>query len=312
MDAATVDTVAFYAEHGPITSPGEYAGLFEDLPKEIPELCEAMQGLLLHIFWAARHGVELSEERKSEVGLRHVRRMVARMLDIDDRPLAVMRPPGRRLVGNCRDFSVLLCAALRQRGVPARARCGFGTYFTPGKYEDHWVCEYWHARERRWVTVDAQLDNLQQETLRIAFDPLDLPPGRFITGGEGWRMCRAGSADPDDFGIFDMHGLWFVRGDLVRDLAALNRMELLPWDGWGLIEGGDDDLSEGDLALLDRAAALSTDDNVEFADRRALYEGNDNLRVPSVITSYTERGAFAVDLATGESAEVPQAASGGP
>ena len=34
--------------------------------------------------------------------------------------------PERRFVGNCRHFTVLLCAFLRARGVPARARCGFG------------------------------------------------------------------------------------------------------------------------------------------------------------------------------------------
>jgi hypothetical protein len=44
----------------------------------------------------------------------------------------------KRLVGNCRDFSTMLCAMLRHQGVPARARCGFGAYFLPNHYEDHW------------------------------------------------------------------------------------------------------------------------------------------------------------------------------
>jgi hypothetical protein len=165
--------------------------------------------------------------------------------------------------------------------------------------------QYWHAGDRRWVTVDAQLDGLQQETLGIEFDPLDLPPGRFITGGEAWRICRTGDADPDDFGIFDMSGLWFVRGDLVRDLAALNRVELLPWDGWGLVEGADDDMSAGDLALLDQAAVLSTGGNGAFAEMRALYEANGNLRVPAVVTGYSERGASTVDLTLGGAIDAP-------
>jgi len=34
--------------------------------------------------------------------------------------------------------------------------------------------------------VDAQLDDLQCKTLQIQFDPLDVPPGQFVTvGGPG-------------------------------------------------------------------------------------------------------------------------------
>ena len=64
---------------------------------------------------------------------------------------------------------------------------------------------------------------------------------RFLTGGQAWQMCRSGGANPDDFGIFDMRGPWFMQGDLVRDFLALNKVEILPWDPWGRMsrsEGG--------------------------------------------------------------------------
>src|SRR5690606_37876997 len=102
----------------------------------------------------------------------------------------------RRLIGNCRDFTVMLCAMLQHQGVPARARCGFGAYFLPNHYEDHWVCEYWNADQGRWILVDAQLDTLQQEALKIGFDTLDVPHDQFITGGKAWQMTRSGEADP--------------------------------------------------------------------------------------------------------------------
>jgi hypothetical protein len=276
----------YYAGQGRITDPGEHAGLFDGLPDEMPALCRAVQGVLLHIFWAERYGVSLTDERKQEVQLRHVARMLPRMCELDDRPLSIARPPERRLVGNCRDFSTLLCAILRHQGVPARARCGFGRYFTPGRYEDHWVCEYWNATEQRWMMVDAQLDEVQRQVLGITFDLCDVPRGQFLPGGKGWQLCRAGQADPDCFGIFDMHGLWFVRGDMVRDLASLNKVELLPWDCWGLIEGEDKSLSEDDMALLDRVAALTLAGNEAFPATRALYEGEARLRVPPVIRSW--------------------------
>ena len=37
-----------------------------------------------------------------------------------------------------------------------------------------------------------------------------------------------------------MYGYWFIAGNLVRDLAALNKVELLPWDDWGAMVGPDE------------------------------------------------------------------------
>lgn len=263
-----------------MTDPGQYGWLFDGLPSDIAALVEVVQGLMLHIFWAERYGATLPEERQAEVQIRPVERKLARLPELDPAPLTVARPPERRLVGNCRDFSLMLCAMLRHQGVPARARCGFGAYFLPGRYEDHWVCEYWSADQGRWVMVDVQLDALQRDALDIAFDPLDVPQQeQFITGGRAWRMCRNEWADPARFGIFDMHGLGFVAGDLIRDFLALNKVEILPWDDWGLMFGLDEVPSAEHAAELDRVAALTLGGDEAWAKLRALYESDDRLRV---------------------------------
>jgi hypothetical protein len=101
------------------------------------ELVKVVQGLLLHIFWAERYGVVLSDERQNEVQIRAVPAKLAHIQTLYSGALTEARTMERRLVGNCRDFAVMLCAMLRYQGVPARARCGFGTYFLPGHYEDH-------------------------------------------------------------------------------------------------------------------------------------------------------------------------------
>jgi len=289
------DPLAYYAQPGAMTDPREHAALFADLPRDVASLCKIVQGLMVHIFWAERYGLKLSDERQAEVQLRPVTRKLSRILELDARPLTEARPLEKKLVGNCRDFSVLLTSILRCQGVPARARCGFGRYFLPGKYEDHWVIEYWKTSENRWILVDAQLDVFQQQALHIRFSPLDVPRTMFIVGGKAWQMCRTHQADPDKFGIFNMHGLWFVRGDFVRDVASLNKIELLPWDGWGLINGTDDQLTNDDLALLDRIAALTSDD-VAFDEVRAAYDNDARLHVPRLITTYLDGGAQSIDL----------------
>jgi len=288
--------LAYYAQPGAMTDAGPYATHLSDLPSDIDALCHTVQGLMLHIFWAERMGVVLPDERKQELQLRSAQRMLGRLLELDDRPLTEARPPERRLVGNCRDFSVMLTAMLRYQGRPARSRCGFGRYFLPDHYEDHWVAEYWDAEDARWRLVDAQLDAFQRAELKIAFDPPDVPRDQFIVGGQAWKLCRSGQADPDQFGIFDMHGLWFVRGDFLRDVASLNKMELLPWDGWGLADAPDEVLSAADYTLLDQVAELTCGDVPDFDALRALYVADDRLRVPDTIRSYSDAGPVAVQL----------------
>jgi hypothetical protein len=267
------DSLTYYGQPGRMTDPGPYAALLDALPDDVPSLVKALQGVMVHIFWAESYGLQLGDERKAEVNLRRVDAQLARIVELDDHPLSEARPYERKLVGNCRDFSVVLTAILRHQGVPARARCGFGTYFEAGKYIDHWVCEYWDAAQDRWRLVDAQLDAHMLEVLKPDFDPLDTPRDRFIVGGTAWQLCRSGAADPDDFGIFDMKGIEFVRGDLLRDFLSLSKEEILPWDGgWGYMVELEPERVEAVYALMDRVAGLivGADESASEEDQAAI------------------------------------------
>ncbi len=276
--APQTDLLSYFAQPGPMTDPQNQDSLLADLPADLPSLVKIVQGVIVHPFWMERYGLNRSPEREErETNLRFVNKMLARLMELDPRPLTTPRPLERKLIGNCRDHSTLLCAILRRQGVPARARCGFGAYFLPDHYEDHWVCEYWNPEQQRWMLVDAQLDQLQRDVLDIPFDVLDVPRDQFIIGGQAWQMIRSGQAHPDHFGIFDWHGQWFAQDNLVRDFLSLNKIELLPWDGWGLMAGPEDVVSAADLSLLDRMAALTIDPDPAFDDIRAMYAGDQRL-----------------------------------
>jgi hypothetical protein len=279
-DDVVTDQMAYYARQGVVTDPEPHGDLFSQLPREIDALVGTVQGLLLHVFWAEMYGTTLTEEREQEAAIRSVSDMLARICELDDSPLSEPRDLDTKLVANCRGYAVLLTAMLRHQGIPARARCGFGTYFAPAKYMDHWVCEYWNADQERWVMVDPQLDELQIKTLGITFDPLDVPPGFFVTGGDAWLRCRAGEADPDDFGIMDLHGMSFVRGNVGHDFWALNKLETLPWEGWGVPWKDDDELTPEDLEFLDHVSRLTLDVDGSFLTIRALHEEDERLRPP--------------------------------
>lgn len=276
----------YFAQYGKMTDPGPYAHLYTDLSSDVPSLVKVVQGLIVHVFWGESYGLHLSEERKVEVQLRSMERRLSRMLELDPGPLTTPRSNEKKVVGNCRDFSLILASMLQSKGIPARPRCGFATYFDPSLYIDHWVCEYWNAAEQRWIFVDAQLDEVQQNILKTTFNTLDVPRDQFLVGGAAWKMCRSGQANPDHFGIFDMHGMDFVKGDFLRDVAALNKMELLPWDCWGIILTEYETLPPDDLSMLDRLANLTTKDVPEFDTVRKIYESDPRLRVGDSIQSY--------------------------
>jgi hypothetical protein len=276
--APRTDLLNYYAQPGPMTDLQDQVHLLADLPTDISSLVKVVQGVIIHPFWMERYGLPRNPEREElETNLRFVNKMLARTIELDPQRLTTARPLERKLIGNCRDHTTLLCAIMRQQGVPARARCGFGAYFNPGTYEDHWVCEYWNVAQQRWIMVDAQLDQFQRDSLKITFDPLDVPPDQFIIGGRAWQLIRSGEVAPDLFGIFDWRGQWFAQDDLVRDFLALNKIELLPWDGWGLMAGPEDVVSANDLTLLDRIAAHTIDPDAAFDNLRALYANDPRL-----------------------------------
>ncbi len=176
--------------------------------------------------------------------------------------------------------------------MPARVRCGFSNYFDPAKWYDHWITERWDGH--RWVRDDPQIDELQAGVINIDFDPYDQPMGKFLTGSEAWTAARAGEVDADLFGIFDMWGLAFIAGNVVSDFACLNKVELLPWDGWGMMTGPHEPVGDEAAAVLDEVARLAGDDRFDAIRER--YLNDDRLRVPPDITSVIDGEMVAVHL----------------
>lgn len=288
------DALDFYATPGPLTVLDGWDAALAGMPTDPVEVARVVQGLVVHVHMAGFYGVELTPEREWETQTRAAHDVVRLLLERDPRPLAEARPPADRFPGNCRHLSTLTVALLRRAGIPSRTRCGFAGYFEPGKWVDHWVVEHWDGE--RWVTLDAQVDSRQRELFGLEADPADLPPGFFLRAGEAWQRCRSGEEDGERFGILDMWGRWFIPSNVARDLAALNKVEVLPWDGWGDGLAGPDDPPD---ALVDEVAGLTLSD--DLAAIRERYASDPDLRVPSRVL------AFATPAGPQE-AEIPELA----
>ncbi|MFD5078682.1 transglutaminase-like domain-containing protein [Streptomyces sp. NPDC058371] len=271
-----------YETQSVFSDPG---GLDTDaLPRDPDELAAVVRQLIIHRLECAHVGYAVPEERLHEDAESRYAVEILRLLrERSDAPLTRPRPPEERFVGTCRDFALLLCSLLRATGTAARIRCGFARYFAVGFHDDHWVAEY-RLPDGSWRLVDAQI---LDPSYQVPFDPLDVPRDQFLVAGDAWRLCRAGRADAATFGVSHLEGLqglWFVRGNVLHDLAALNGVEVLPWDGWGPEVLDDGALTEADLVLADAVADAGSEEEL-----RRLYR-DPRLTVPDEIVSYTTYG----------------------
>ncbi|HUW24122.1 MAG TPA: transglutaminase-like domain-containing protein [Patescibacteria group bacterium] len=293
----------YYSTQSSVTNPGRYAPLLNQLPNLVADLCKVIHGLIIHKNNTEDlYGFKLSRDRILESNTRYIEEILARIIELDDSPLAKTRSPKKRFVGTCRDFALLLCSFLRQKSVPARLRSGFATYFLPGYFWDHWVCEYWDGIKKQWILVDPEVGKEEIETYRITINPLDLTRDQFMPSGKAWNICRAGKMDANLFGINEtlVQGFWFMRGSVFRDLAALNKIELLPWDYTKFMDKHFKDLSvlaKSELELIDKIATLtSREDDSSFAEILALYQSDPRLQVGKTVKSYTDFGPKEVVL----------------
>jgi excinuclease ABC subunit A len=286
VSQSAINPLGYYAQHSIMTDPREHGDMLVNLPSDVVGLVCVVQGVLIHPFCVELYHVQLSPRQREEVYLRSVAQMLGRMREFDPTPLTVAREPNQRLVGNCRDHAVLCVALLRQQGIPARLRVGFASYFPSDKNEDHWVTEYWDAGQGRWVLIDPQLDDIQCDAYKIDFDPLDMRfYDQFYTGGQAWQLCRSGQAKSHRFGFKRWKGWGYIRGSLLHDLDALNKVELIPADWWGeLVTKSERDVTVEERELLDRLADLSNDVDQRgslnrFDEMRAAYEALPYSRV---------------------------------
>ncbi len=289
------DDLDFYRQQSEISSPGKYASLFQDLPTDIHDLCRVVQRLLLHQFWildeenygvTARSLMNAGRNLNDEINLRSVEERLDFLMQMDDRPLTMPRDAEKRTVGNCRDYSLLLVSILRHQGIPARVRSGVARYFFPkeGFLEDHFICEFWNQTDNRWQQTDAQIDDVQKKSINASMDMANLPPDQFLDAGESFVELRDGKVKANKIGVMDFKGERYVRYKLVSDLACINSVEVLPWEGWGICaEISQDAVSQEDVALLDEIArilvALKSDAG-QFQSAVELFGTHPRLEMP--------------------------------
>jgi hypothetical protein len=287
-----------WARQSGVTDPGPAAAAIDELPAALGALREASSQLVFHY----RAGGDFAEngvpaDRIGEINTRYADAMLALLLERGEPGLGRERRPPDRVVGCCRDATVLFLALARRKGIPARARVGFAAYFHPGWLIDHVVAEVWDAAAGRWRLVDPEMrGDWTPEVNGRPVDWLDLGDEQFVTGPRAWRAARAGRVEPERVAVHPELDLPVLRGwpylahNAIHDLAALNKTEMLLWDAWGMQLGhGPGPVPAADAAVLDEVCADTADPGVSPATVAAL-GARDGLRVPQAVTSFDPGG----------------------
>ncbi|SDD75912.1 transglutaminase-like domain-containing protein [Auraticoccus monumenti] len=272
-----------FARQSPCSDPGRYSARLAEVPDDLASLCAAARNVIAHY---RAELPDLPEERRPEIDSRWLE--VVLDLDQQRHPVGLDQPRATadKVAGCCRDHSLMVVGALRQRGVPARNRIGFASYFERGWAADHVVVELWH--EGRWVRADPELGDGHP------FDVHDLPTGRdapFETAAEAWLGGRAGDRDLDRYGVHGVPGLSgpdFVQTYVVFEIAHRFGQEMLLWDGWGATEEPLDPEETDELArLLVRADAGDGGAEDELAAR---FHEDARLHPGDRVVSYSPYG----------------------
>jgi len=285
---------ATYRHHSLTSDPGRMASWLEDAPRDIAGIHDLTTRLVFHY----RGGGDPLEQgftpdRLDEINLRYADEMLARLHALQSGSICLPREATHRILGCCRDFTLLFVSLARAAGIPARSRVGFAGYFTDGWWIDHVVAEVWDAADGRWRLVDAQLpEGFPDVGTGAPLEVLDVPRDRFLVGPDAWQAARSGAFDHDRSAVAPEIDLPFLRSwgylahNLVVDLAAVNKDEMLLWEIWGVLAALDaDPAAVPDEATADRfdalAAAMAAPD-VDAAGFARLYTGD--LVVPGTIT----------------------------
>ncbi|KAI9348111.1 hypothetical protein BDR26DRAFT_931186 [Obelidium mucronatum] len=290
----------YWATHSKITAPGPAgAAAIAPLADTLRELRTAASRLVFHYLAndaAAFAAAEIPEERRAEIDLRTAAALFGRVLALQG-DLAAARAPGDRVVGCCRDATVLFVALAREKGIPARARSGFAAYFVPGFLLDHVVAEVWDDKAQRWIMVDPEMsDDWVCEHNGLRVDWCNLTPDQFITAPIAWKGLCDGSLPLDHMKFcvnpkIDLAILksWpQIASNVIMDLAMLNKVELLLWDSWDSLEfrnsmeGGP--LSDADASIVDAICEATADLKDGSTDFQTVFQRKE-LKVTPVIFS---------------------------
>lgn len=207
--------------------------------------------------------------------------MLTELYRRDQRGFVLDRSEENKLVLTCRYVAILVASILKSKGIPCRVRSGNAPYFDMGTLgevsSDHWINQYWNAKEGRWVTIDVD----GSLSLKEDFDPYDIPEGTFDFPATAWLHIRSGKENAERFwNAKPQTGRIVVLWSLLYDFHSFMNSEILYVHTPTMSqEHTFATLSDNDLKRIDHLATLMCDPDANFDELTHLWETERDFRL---------------------------------
>lgn len=279
-----------YLEYGLFTYPGLYEDYLKTLPDDVKKLGELLRKNFLHRTTLADGNRGTNADLKygdmtkipwwrqaEDDNLTTTTAMLAEFFRRDQKGLTMERKVEDKLVLTCRYVAILMASILKTKGIPARVRSGFASYFEGTKDSwDHWITQYWKESEQQWVTID-----VDGSWHRTGFDMYDIPEGKFDYSADAWLDVRQGKKEGSHFrnaGGFE--GLAPIAWEIFHDFHCLMNDEpiYLHHPAVAMLENFKK-LSEEKLNEIDNLAELMQNPDENFDKLSHIWETNREYRL---------------------------------
>ena len=286
----------FYKRTSLYTDLGLYKNFAINLPNDIKELCLLQRNQIIHPFNLCDEKMrndansfygDMTKISKTSLNYENdlfptAQSMIAELLRRNEN-YSKDRKIEDKIHVCWREQAILLTSILKAKGFSARVRSGFTTYCNISNKEagDHWICEYYNDKEKRWVLVDA---DMYFDDDNIDFDLLDIPRNKFIFGAEAYLGLRKGkysdneiyyASSPKTIGIkAALHGLFYDFHSLMNDEIIFLHLPKYILDK-------DLNLTEDELKELDDLATLMLEPDINFFKLREIWNNNMKYRIMS-------------------------------
>lgn len=224
----------FYLIQTENTDPGKFSRFLDDVPMDITEIFRISRNVVEH--HAGINTERIPIERYREMEIERIEDIFGRLATNGVTSIVEPIMLKDKVVGNCFNISKVAVSLLRAKGVPARIRYAYCTYFYPDFNHEQAIVEYWNEAEGKWLRGDASMnfEILNHLNINVDIDLLRVSEKLSAQIADIWIGCRAGQLDFSDYGASissrKRGGLGHVAHKLIHDLACLNHIELMDCD----------------------------------------------------------------------------------
>ncbi|MEX3238720.1 transglutaminase-like domain-containing protein [Serratia quinivorans] len=239
MPAHIIDELDYYLLQTENTRLPLRSEILESIPDDVSGIFYVCRNIMEH--YQGINAGNISRLRYPEIEMDKVSDILQALIDNGVTDLSKPVPLGKKVIGNCFNIAKLAVSFMRYKGIPARLRYAYCTYFNhknnPNVNSEQVLAEYWCAEKQRWFRGDPSMnwEILDHLGINVDVDFLDVSKQLSQPISDVWLNCRTQQWNFDDYGVsLDISrrraGMGHVALKMTHDLACLNHIELYAFD----------------------------------------------------------------------------------